>query len=245
MSNEEKRIIVYQYNDQIGEFEELIIAPETELLDLLDDDRILLFVEPKHFRMVLWQGYNTTTRMKFSAAKKLVQIRNKFDKENNYDIIFVDQGYENPVFRLKSDLIEEKDGPAILEMISRQKVILLLEKAEIPHGFIIIHNKLYFYRENERNYLGSVVKEKHLFPIKENITVDAIERLMLEHAVNELAVERKYLPEIFSADLLVISEDGLPSLKRSIIIELKMRNIITELYGNVIKFSKERRDYQH
>ncbi|MHA1455291.1 MAG: hypothetical protein ACTSR5_04800 [Promethearchaeota archaeon] len=42
-------IVVYQFNDQIGDFEELIIDPEIILSDLLDDDFILLFIDPKHY----------------------------------------------------------------------------------------------------------------------------------------------------------------------------------------------------
>ncbi|MHA1535685.1 MAG: hypothetical protein ACTSP8_13250, partial [Promethearchaeota archaeon] len=62
-------ITIYQFNDEIGDFEELIMDPDIKLKDLLDDDFILLFVDPKHFRVWLWHGFNTTTRMKFIAAK--------------------------------------------------------------------------------------------------------------------------------------------------------------------------------
>jgi hypothetical protein len=57
--------------------------------------------------------------------------------------------------------------------MSREKILLLLEKAEIPEGFelkmVIVKNQIYGYREYERNYLGTVIKEKQLFPLKEEI----------------------------------------------------------------------------
>ena len=75
--NKDQDIIVYQFNDQIGDFEELVIDKGMPLKELLDDDFILLFVDPKHYRVWLWQGYNTTTRMKFLAAKMAQPIRDK------------------------------------------------------------------------------------------------------------------------------------------------------------------------
>ncbi|MCK4382743.1 MAG: hypothetical protein KAW66_05560, partial [Candidatus Lokiarchaeota archaeon] len=47
-------ITVYQFNDVLGDFEELILDPDIKLKDLLDDDFILLFVDPQHFRVWLW-----------------------------------------------------------------------------------------------------------------------------------------------------------------------------------------------
>jgi len=46
-----------------------------------------------------------------------------------------------------------------------------------------------------------------------NKLVEKVIHLMKENAVDELAIERKYLPEIFSANLLKLSKDGLPTLK--------------------------------
>ncbi|MCK4382185.1 MAG: hypothetical protein KAW66_02725 [Candidatus Lokiarchaeota archaeon] len=67
-TRQSQTITVYQFNDQIGDFEELVIDPDVQLKDLLHDDFVLLFVDPQHFRVWLWHGYNTTTRMKFIAA---------------------------------------------------------------------------------------------------------------------------------------------------------------------------------
>jgi hypothetical protein len=77
---------------------------------------------------------------------------------------------------------EQAEGPTyagtvedleLLEELSREKIILLLEKAGIPEGYkrkmILVKNQLYGYREYERNYMGSVIKEKKIFPLKEEV----------------------------------------------------------------------------
>ncbi len=182
----EQPIIVYQFNDQIGDFDELIIDPEIELKDLLDDDFILLFVDPKHYRVWLWHGYNTTTRMKFMAAKMAAPIRDRHGIA--FKITAVDQDNETVAFKVMLGLEEEIDyevaqtGPAyegteedleLLESLSRERILLILEKAGLPEGYerkmVIVKNKLFGYKEYDRNYLGSVIKEKQLFPLKEEV----------------------------------------------------------------------------
>ena len=179
-------ISVYQFNDEIGDFEELILDPDIKFKDLLDDDFILLFVDPQHFRVWLWHGFNTTTRMKFIAAKMAPSIRDKHGIA--FKITAVDQDNEIQGFLVMIGLEEEIDydqaqtGPAyegteedleVLKTMSRDKILLRLEKAGIPEGFerkiVIVKNQIYGYREYDRNYLGSVIKEKQLFPLKEEI----------------------------------------------------------------------------
>ena len=179
-------ITVYQFNDEIGDYEELIIDPDLNLKDLLDDDFILLFVDPKHFRVWLWHGFNTTTRMKFIAAKMAPPIRDKHGFA--FKITAVDQDNETHGFLIMIGLEEEIDfdqvqtGPEyegtaedleFLKTMSREKILLRLEKAGVPEGFerkiVIVKNQIYGYREYDRNYLGSVIKEKQLFPLKEEI----------------------------------------------------------------------------
>ena len=179
-------ITVYQFNDEIGDFEELIIDPDLKLEDLLDDDFILLFVDPQHFRVWLWHGFNTTTRMKFIAAKMAPSIRDKHGIA--FKITAVDQDNETQGFLIMIGLAEEIDydqvqtGPEyegteedleFLKTMSREKILLRLEKAGIPEGFerkiVIVKNQIYGYREYDRNYLGSIIKERQLFPLKEEI----------------------------------------------------------------------------
>ena len=182
----EQSIVVYQFNDQIGDFEELIIDPDVKLTDLLDEDFILLFVDPQHYRVWLWHGFNTTTRMKFIAAKMAASIRDKHGIA--FKITAVDQDNESTAFKVMIGLEEAIDydvvqtGPAyegteedleLLESLSREKILLILEKAGIPEGFerkmVIVKNKIYGYKEYDKNYMGSIIKEKKLFPLREEI----------------------------------------------------------------------------
>ncbi|MCK4382186.1 MAG: hypothetical protein KAW66_02730 [Candidatus Lokiarchaeota archaeon] len=105
-----------------------------------------------------------------------------------FKITAVDQDNEMHGFLVMVGLAEEIDydqiqtGPAyegtiedleLLEVLSREKILLILEKAGIPDGYerkmVIVKNNIFGYREYERNYLGTVIKEKQLFPLKEEI----------------------------------------------------------------------------
>ena len=182
----EQSIIVYQFNDQIGDFEELIIDPDISLVDLLDSDFVLLFVDPQHYRVWLWHGFNTTTRMKFIAAKMAPPIRDKHGIA--FKISAVDEENESQAFKVMLGLEKEisyeaaQTGPTfkgtdedleLLESLSREKILLILEKAGVPDGYerkmVIVKNKIFGYREYERNYLGSVMPVKQLFPLKEEV----------------------------------------------------------------------------
>ncbi|MFX1574263.1 MAG: hypothetical protein ACFFB0_16090 [Promethearchaeota archaeon] len=69
--------------------------------------------------------------------------------------------------------------------------------------------------------------------------INKIESAMEKESVNELTIERQYLPEIFSAELLEISQDdGLPIFKRSVTLYLWYNGILTNVIGNVIKMKK-------
>ena len=62
---------------------------------------------------------------------------------------------------------------------------------------------------------------------------------MIKESINEVVVERKYLPEIFNNLILEISEDdGLPIVKPTVVEYFRSKLIETEIYGNVVKFFK-------
>ena len=179
-------LTVYQFNDEIGDFEELIIDPDVKLPELLDEDFILLFVDPQHYRVWLWHGLNTTTRMKFIAAKMAAPIRDKHGIA--FKISAVDQDQETRGFKIMLGLEEEIDyakeqaGPAfketeedleLLKEIKEEKIILILQKAGLPEGYkrrmVIVKNKLYGYKEIETHHTGSVYMDPRLFPLKEEV----------------------------------------------------------------------------
>ena len=125
--------------------------------------------------------------MKFIAAKISPKIRDRYGIA--FRITAVDDGNETSDFKVMVGLQEEinyeeeQTGPAyegtkedleLLEALSREKILLLLEKTEVPEGYerkmVIVKNQLFGYKEYNRYYLGSVVKEKQLFPLKEKIS---------------------------------------------------------------------------
>ncbi|UCC19462.1 MAG: hypothetical protein JSV62_15395 [Promethearchaeota archaeon] len=183
---EKEKIIVYQYNDQLNEFQELELVDDVEINELLDPDFVLLFVDPKRYRVWIWHGSNTTTRMKFIAAKLAPSIRDRHGI--GFKISAVDEGNETLGFKIAAGIeqepeyVEAQTGPAyegterdleLLDSLSREKILLLLEKTSVPEGYkrklVIVKNKIFGYKEYDRNYLGSVIKEKRLFPLKEEI----------------------------------------------------------------------------
>ena len=186
LEREKEKVLVFQYNDQLGEFQELEIEETFPLHELLDSEFILLFVDPKRYRVWIWHGVETTTRMKFIAAKLAPSIRDRFGIA--FRIAAVDEGNEMLGFKVMLGLEEEVDyaeaqtGPTyegtsedleLLESLSREKILLLLEKTGVPEGYerkmVIVNNKIFGYKEYDRDYLGSVIKEKQLFPLKEDV----------------------------------------------------------------------------
>ncbi len=183
---DKEKIIVFQYNDQLNDFQELEFADDIEIHELLDPDFILLFIDPNRYRVWIWHGSNTTTRMKFIAAKLAPSIRDRYGF--GFKIAAVDEGNETLGFKIATGVEKEIDyteaqvGPAyegtqedleLLESLSREKILLLLEKAGVPEGYerkmVIVKNQIFGYKEYDRNYLGTVIKEKQLFPLKEEV----------------------------------------------------------------------------
>jgi len=183
---DKEKIIVFQYNDELNEFQELELEDIVQIYELLDPDFVLLFVDPTRYRVWIWHGSNTTTRMKFIAAKLAPSVRDRYGI--GFKIAAVDEGNETLGFKVAAGMEEEIDhteaqtGPAyegtqedleLLESLSREKILLLLEKAGVPEGYerkmVIVKNQIFGYKEYDRNYLGSVIKEKQLFPLKEEI----------------------------------------------------------------------------
>lgn len=183
---EEEKPIVFQFNDEIQGFQELEIEKDVQLYDLLDSDFILLFLDSKRYRVWIWHGNNVTTRMKFVAAKMAPKIRDQYAIA--YKITAVDEGDETMAFKIMTGLEKEIDyehiqeGPSyegteqdlqLLDSLSRERILLILEKMGLPEGYqrkmVIVKNKIYGYREYKREYMGSSIMEKQLFPIKEDV----------------------------------------------------------------------------
>ncbi len=73
-----RKKIVFQYKDELSDYEIVEIEGDKPLYELLDSDFIFLFVNPNQYRVWIWQGNNVTTPMKFVSARIATRIRDRF-----------------------------------------------------------------------------------------------------------------------------------------------------------------------
>ena len=91
-------IITYQFNKDLEEFEEVEVKENIPLFELLDSDKILLFVDKNDKKVWIWAGKNTSTRTKFIAAQEAPKIRDKYDM--TFTVSSVDDGDETAAFKI-------------------------------------------------------------------------------------------------------------------------------------------------
>ena len=96
-------IFVYKFNEELQEFEVIEIEENVPLFELLDSDKILLFVDVHSEKVWVWQGQNTSTRMKFISAQDAPKIRDKHDLA--FTLSSVDEGDETAAFKILVGLI--------------------------------------------------------------------------------------------------------------------------------------------
>ncbi len=184
---EEKPIPVFQLNDQEGEFEELEIDPKTPMYQLMDPHFIVLFVDEPHFRVWLWQGRECSIRSKFISAKKAPGVRDKYGPALR--ITNVDDGDEPVAFKIlvglqkPEELVAQKqEGPSykgtevddeLLQDITLEKITVILEKIGVPEGYklemVIVGRQVYGYQVQKKMYLGSLIEEKKIYPLREQV----------------------------------------------------------------------------
>jgi len=96
-------IFVYKFNEELEEFEGIEIKENVPLFELLDSDKILLFVDVNNEKVWVWQSQNKSTRMKFISAQEAPKIRDKHDIA--FTISSVDEGDETAAFKILVGLI--------------------------------------------------------------------------------------------------------------------------------------------
>ncbi len=96
-------IFVYQFNEEIGDFEEVEIHENVALFELLDSNKILLFVDMNNSKVWIWEGNNTSTRMKFISAQAAPHVRDKHDV--TFTITSVDDKEETAAFKILVGLL--------------------------------------------------------------------------------------------------------------------------------------------
>ncbi|HMF32277.1 MAG TPA: hypothetical protein VKK79_12725 [Candidatus Lokiarchaeia archaeon] len=185
---EKKPIPVFQLNDEEAEYEELEVDREVPLYELLDPHLIILFIDEEHFRVWLWQGSESSTRMKFISAKKAPNIRDKFGPALR--ITSVEGGDEPLAFKImvglatSEEILEanKQEGPSytgttvddeLLEDISLEKITAVLEKIGLPEGYrremVVVGRQIYGFQVQKKMYLGTIVEEKKLYPLREQV----------------------------------------------------------------------------
>lgn len=96
-------IFVYKFNEELQEFEVIEIEENVPLFELLDSDKILLFVDVHESSVWVWQGKDTSTRMKFVSSQTAPHIRDKHDI--SFMIHSIDEGEETAAFKVFVGLI--------------------------------------------------------------------------------------------------------------------------------------------
>jgi hypothetical protein len=106
-----------------------------------------------------------------------------------------------------------------------------------------IDNKLRELRERLGRTPDKDDKKEELVDKKEERmdekTWKIIDSIMKKESIDEITLERQYLPEIFDKGVYLYSvEDGLPILNPFIPMYLRSKGIITEHYGKLLKIKK-------
>ena len=107
MPNE--RVLIFKLDVESEDFKEISYSGDLPLYKFLNHYRILLFVDPEHSRIYIWEGNEVTTRMKFLSAQLAPKIRDQYGID--YRITTVDDGDETLDFKglILKDFVEE-DG---------------------------------------------------------------------------------------------------------------------------------------
>ena len=90
--------LVFKLNTQLEKFEELKIDENDKLENLLDHDEILIFIDNLNSRVWIWEGRNTSPRMKFMSADFAPIIRDQYACD--YNITSIDDGDEPIEFKI-------------------------------------------------------------------------------------------------------------------------------------------------
>lgn len=181
-----EEIIVYQLNDETAEFEELDVDEDIQLYELLDPSFIILFLDPEHYKAYIWQGSETSTRMKFISAKLATSVRDRHGAAMK--IVTADDGNEPLNFKIMVgleepiDTEEQQTGPSytgteedkeLFSLATREQILLTMEKAKLPEGYkremVLVRNKIYKYHVQNIEYMGSMIEEKKLLPLEEQV----------------------------------------------------------------------------
>ncbi|MHA2269419.1 MAG: hypothetical protein ACXAB8_16595 [Promethearchaeota archaeon] len=225
---ETEKLDIFLYNEKYQKYQKYEFLEEGKINELLNPDFSVLFVDPKRYRVWIWHGSNTTTRMKFISAKIAPSIRDRYGI--SFKISSVDEGKETAEFKemigmqKEIDYSETQTRPSfeiteedleLLYSLSREEILLLLEKAVAPKG----------YERTENLLINEALKK--------------IESIMEVESIDEIAIQRDYLLEIFDKRILKFSkDDGYPMIASWALLYFLQAGIDVKNFGTIIKFYK-------
>ena len=92
-----KEVLIFKLDVESEDFKEISYENDLPPKEFLNHNRILLFVDPEHSRIYIWEGSNVTIRMKFLSAQLASKVRDKYGID--YSITTVDDGDETLDFK--------------------------------------------------------------------------------------------------------------------------------------------------
>jgi hypothetical protein len=131
-----KVIKVFKYNDLRQDYIEF--GAKLPFDQILNSDSLYLFIDPHRKRVWVWQGNNTTIRMRFLSARIASHIRDRYGTD--FKITTVDEGNEPLGFKVMTGVekepndIEIRNSPnylgteedlELLESLRREKMRLI------------------------------------------------------------------------------------------------------------------------
>ena len=134
-------IKVFKYNDLRQDY--IDFGAKLPFDQILNADSLYLFIDPDRERVWVWQGSNTTTRMRFVSSRISPRIRDRYGF--GFKIITVDESNEPLGFKIMIGVEEEPDDIEILnnpsyvgteedlkliDSLRKEKSLLLLKKKE-------------------------------------------------------------------------------------------------------------------
>ncbi len=92
-----KEVLIFKLDVESEDFKEISYENNLPPKKFLNHNRILLFVDPEHSRIYIWEGSNVTVRMKFLSAQLAPKVRDQYGID--YSITTVDDGDETHDFK--------------------------------------------------------------------------------------------------------------------------------------------------
>lgn len=90
-------VLIFKLDVESEDFKEISYEKDLPPHKFLNHNRILLFVDPEHSRIYIWEGSNVTIRMKFLSAQLASKVRDQYGID--YSITTVDDGNETLDFK--------------------------------------------------------------------------------------------------------------------------------------------------